>query len=122
MSKKQELISLIEDMNEKDLDKLIYLIKLKKTNNKDINIESTEEVKDIWNKSMILIKEELTEVSFNTWLKPIIPIDIEDETITLHVPNEFHLCIVRERYSKLIKTALHYVSDINFLLEYKVLK
>ena len=34
---------------------------------------------NIWNEVLNLIKVELTEVSFNTWLKTIKPITITDE-------------------------------------------
>ena len=43
----------------------------------------------IWEKTLHLIKAELTEVSFNTWIKVIEPISIENDVIILGTPNDF---------------------------------
>ncbi len=45
---------------------------------------------NIWTEVLNIIKVELTEVSFNTWLKTIKPIAItEDRVILAAPPNEF---------------------------------
>ncbi len=57
----------------------------------------------IWNEALALIKVELTEVSFNTWLKTINPVAITDDKIILAAPNEFTKGILEGRYLILIK-------------------
>ena len=47
-------------------------------------------VNEIWDKTLQLVKSELTEVSFNTWLKTIDPITINGNTLVLSVPNKFN--------------------------------
>ncbi len=71
-------------------------------------------IEDIWNKSLDLIKTELTEVSFNTWLKTIEPITINDNQLILGAPNEFTKSILEGRYSTLIKNAIKQVSKANY--------
>ena len=44
---------------------------------------------NIWNEVLNLMKVELTEVSFNTWLKTIEPVSISSDKIILAAPNEF---------------------------------
>ena len=44
---------------------------------------------NIWAEVLKLIKVELTEVSFNTWLKTIEPVSISDEKVILTAPNDF---------------------------------
>ena len=39
------------------------------------------QLKEIWEKTLNIIKGELTEVSFNTWIKSIKPISIDNDTL-----------------------------------------
>ncbi|WHH57248.1 chromosomal replication initiator protein DnaA [Petroclostridium sp. X23] len=61
---------------------------------------------EIWNKTQNMIKSEITEVGFNTWIKTIVPISISDREITLGVPNDFNKNIIMGRYYPLIQNAL----------------
>ncbi|HHV38364.1 MAG TPA: chromosomal replication initiator protein DnaA [Tepidimicrobium sp.] len=66
---------------------------------------------DIWNEVLDLIKVELTEVSFNTWLKTIKPMTIADGKIILAAPNEFTKGILEGRYLNLIESAIVQVTE-----------
>ncbi|HNR04380.1 MAG TPA: chromosomal replication initiator protein DnaA [Bacillota bacterium] len=66
---------------------------------------------EIWEKTLSVIKVELTEVSFNTWLKAIQPVSIKENLITFSVPDDFTKGILEARYSKLIKNALKQVTS-----------
>lgn len=78
------------------------------------------QITEIWEKTLNVIKVELTEVSFNTWLKAIQPISIRDNLVTFSVPDDFTKGILEARYSKLIKNALKQVTseyyDIRFII------
>lgn len=78
------------------------------------------QLSDLWDKTLNIIKAELTEVGFNTWIKCIEPISITQDTIFLSVPNDFTKSILEARYKDLISNALKLVSskkyDISFLL------
>lgn len=73
---------------------------------------------DIWNDSLNLIKTELTEVSFNTWLKTIEPININDNTIILGAPNEFTKGILESRYMNLIKNAVKQIQGKDYEIKF----
>ncbi|HCQ90033.1 MAG TPA: chromosomal replication initiator protein DnaA, partial [Clostridium sp.] len=45
------------------------------------------QVKELWEKTLNTLKGELTEVSFNTWIKSIEPISLENSNLRLGVPN-----------------------------------
>lgn len=121
-NKKQEIISLVQEMEEDELDKLLYFIEINKSNRPKKNIISDKNAKEIWKRASMVMKKELTEVSYNTWIKTIVPVIIEDDIFTLAVQNDFTLGIIEGRYSKLIDNALHYVTDRDFTLEYIVQK
>ena len=69
---------------------------------------------EIWDKTLDLIKVELTEVSFNTWLKAIQPVNLSDNLFTFSVPDDFTKGILEARYLTLIRNALKQVSSIYY--------
>ena len=73
---------------------------------------------NIWNEVLNLIKVELTEVSFNTWLKTIEPISISTNKVILAAPNEFTKGILVGRYLNLIKSALTQVTEQEFIIQF----
>lgn len=77
-------------------------------------------IAEVWEKTLDVIKVELTEVSFNTWLKAIQPISMKDNIIAFSVPDDFTKGILEARYVILIKNALKQVSseyyDIKFVI------
>ena len=75
------------------------------------------ELLDIWNKAIDIIKKELTEVSFNTWIRDINPIEINDNSFYISVKNDFAQSIVKERYGKLIKNALKIITNKDYNIE-----
>lgn len=77
-------------------------------------------IDEIWEKTLDVIKVELTEVSFNTWLKAIHPISIRDTVFFFSVPDDFTKGILEARYVTLIRNALKQVTneyyDIRFVI------
>ncbi len=71
-------------------------------------------ITEVWEKTLEVIKVELTEVSFNTWLKAIHPISMKDNLITFSVPDDFTKGILEARYVTLIKNALKQVTSEYF--------
>lgn len=61
---------------------------------------------DLWNKTLELLKTELTEISYNTWINSIEPLSLTANSINLGVPDEFNKGILESRYLKLIKNAV----------------
>ncbi|MFA5523719.1 MAG: chromosomal replication initiator protein DnaA [Tissierellales bacterium] len=77
-------------------------------------------LEDVWGSALKLIKNELTEVSFNTWLKTIEPITISDNYILLGAPNEFTKGILEARYLTLIKNAIRQITTIDFDIKFLI--
>lgn len=75
---------------------------------------------EMWEDTLELIKVELTEVSFNTWLKAIHPLKINDNVFTFSVPDDFTKGILEARYVTLIKNALKQITsnyyEIKFII------
>lgn len=75
---------------------------------------------EIWDKTLEIIKVELTEVSFNTWLKSITPLVMSDDTIIFHVPDDFTKGIIEARYATLIKNALAQVTSAEYNIKFTI--
>ncbi len=78
------------------------------------------QLNEIWEKTINIIKGELTEVSFNTWIKSITPVSIEGSNLKLGVPNDFTRGILNSRYKDLIENALKMITtqkyNVNFVI------
>lgn len=73
---------------------------------------------NIWKDVLKVIKVELTEVSYNTWLKTIIPISMNNRKIVLAAPNDFTKGILEGRYLNLIKNAIKEVTKEDFAIQF----
>lgn len=79
------------------------------------------QVREIWDKTLNTLKGELTEVSFNTWIKSIEPMSISDTTIRLGVPNNFTKDILENRYKDLIKNSIQAVFNKSYNIEFFII-
>jgi len=64
------------------------------------------QLSSIWQKTLDLLKFELTEISYNTWIKSIVPLSLNMDSIDLCVPSDFNKGIIESRYLELIKNAI----------------
>ena len=78
------------------------------------------QLNEMWLKILELLKNELTEISYNTWIKTIDPISINLNTINLAVPAEFNKGILESRYKELIKNAIKQATFKEYEVEFIV--
>jgi len=75
---------------------------------------------DLWDSTLEQLKTEVSEQVFNAWFIPITPISIDENKLTLGVPNEFFKDWVRERYLSLFNAYLNRIAnrkiDIDFVV------
>lgn len=78
------------------------------------------QVNEIWQRTLGLLKNELTEISFNTWIKTIDPMSLNSNTINLAVPADFNKGILESRYQTLIKNAIKQVTFKEYEVKFVV--
>ncbi|MDP4180189.1 MAG: chromosomal replication initiator protein DnaA [Bacillota bacterium] len=78
------------------------------------------QITDLWNKTLELLKTELTEISFNTWINSIEPLYLTTNSISLGVPDEFNKGILESRYSKLIMNAIKQLTYKEYLVNFVI--
>ncbi|MBD7916123.1 chromosomal replication initiator protein DnaA [Clostridium sp. Sa3CUN1] len=78
------------------------------------------DLQSLWAKTLNIIKGEMSEVSFNTWIKSCEPISISSNTIKISVPNSFTQDILEKRYKDLvvnsIEAACSKVYNVDFIV------
>lgn len=76
---------------------------------------------ELWEKVLSIIKGELTEVSFNTWIKSAVPLSISEDTFKIGVPNDFTKEILETRYRDLIIESINVASSKRYKLQFSIL-
>lgn len=76
----------------------------------------SNQITEVWQRTTELLRNELTEIGFNTWIQTIEPIALSGNTITLGVPADFNKGILESRYSTLIKNAIKQVTFKEYLI------
>lgn len=75
-------------------------------------------LKDLWKKTLDIIKDELSTVSYNTWIKSCEPISISEDTIKISVPNDFTQNILKQRYTSLLVNSVQTVCSKVYKFEF----
>jgi len=81
----------------------------------------SKNVDDLWTRALQYMKAQLSDVSFDTWIRAIQPLLLKDNEIVLSVPNEFTKNILQSRYIETIAGSLKEVAGapvhVKFILE-----
>lgn len=78
------------------------------------------DLKNLWEKTLDIIKSELSEVSFNTWIKSCEPISISSDTLKISVPNSFTQDILDKRYKDLVANSIKAVCSKLYTIEFVI--
>ena len=73
---------------------------------------------ELWEKALVLIRESMTEISFNTWIKTSLsPLKLEGNTLTLCAEINYMKTMISSRYASLIEDCLTRVAGEPIHLE-----
>lgn len=78
------------------------------------------DLKELWQKTLNIIKSEMSEVSFNTWIKSCEPISISSDTIKISVPNSFTQDILDKRYKDLVANSIKAICSKLYKIEFLI--
>ena len=71
------------------------------------------DVNKLWRRAMSLLEGEISEISLNTWIRPMEPISADQGVFLLSVPNDFHKTFV-DQYVPLIQNTLKSAFSTNY--------
>lgn len=87
-----------------------------------MNLNSMEvSCSTVWNDCLEIIKENVGEENFGTWFKPISPLRVDGDVLTIQVPSQFFYEWLEDNYVPVLKKAVHTVLGATGRLEYSVI-
>ena len=78
----------------------------------------TAGLNETWYQITKLLEEEMTSVSFSTWIETIVPVSFNKNNIILEVPSEFNLGIIKSRYKDLLHNAIKLITNRSLEIEF----
>ncbi len=76
---------------------------------------------DVWNNCLKIIKDNIGQQSYTTWFKPIIPLDLSDNILTIQVPSQFFYEFIEEHFIDLLKKTIKSELGTKGRLEYSII-
>ncbi len=80
----------------------------------------TEEYISVWDKCLDIIKSNVNTQSFKTWFEPIKPVNLNNSSLTIQVPNKFFYEWLEEHYVALLKMTIKSALGEKGKLEYQI--
>ncbi len=79
-------------------------------------------MESVWDKATKIIQEKISKQNFDTWIKPIKIVAMEDKCVQLAVPNRFFKDWLMDNYLTLIKNTLQSVIGMNVDIDFMLSK
>lgn len=80
-----------------------------------------KDCKSVWYNCLQLIKDKVGDQSFNTWFKPIVPVRLENDILTIQVPSQFFYEWLEEHYVDILREAIDKELGVTGKLEYSII-
>ncbi len=80
----------------------------------------SEQYQTVWEKCLIVIKDNVPSSSFKTWFEPIIPVKLNKQVLTIQVPSAFFYEYLEEQFIDILRKTLRMVLGNDAKLEYNV--
>lgn len=74
----------------------------------------------VWNNCLSIIRDNIPAVSFRTWFKPIVPLSLERNVLTIQVPSAFFYEYLEEHFIDIMKKTLRKELGQEAMLEYNI--
>jgi len=79
-------------------------------------------MKKIWPETLELLKTKISDQNISTWIKPINPVNISGNLLTVEVPNKFVKDWIKDNYKTIIEETLSMVGTVNYRIDIKINK
>ncbi|MFA5329993.1 MAG: DnaA/Hda family protein, partial [Prolixibacteraceae bacterium] len=74
----------------------------------------------VWDHCLSIIRDNVPSISFKTWFEPIVPVNLDEEVLTIQVPSPFFYEYLEEQYIDLLRKTLRKELGQGAKLEYVV--
>ena len=90
-------------------------------NGNETSLEISQDVTQFWKECLGLIKSNVPFITYNTWFLPIKPLENENSTLKIQVPNNFFIEWIEGHYNTLINKTIKQVLGNEGKLVYVIL-
>ena len=73
--------------------------------------------KDVWNRALLILEQDLNQTSFNSWIKMMIPMKMENDTAYFCVATVFLKKLIDQKFKENVETALSDVMGFNVAVQ-----
>ena len=73
-----------------------------------------------WKNCLLKIKENVSQMTYNTWFLPIKPVDLQNSTLKVQIPSQFFWEWIEEHFNDLISNTIKEVLGDNARLTYVI--
>ena len=80
-----------------------------------------KENQELWNKTLLYIRSRIEDTAFQTWFDGVKINNVDEESLTLIVPNRFHYEWLESKYRHLINDAIKSTFEKSLIVNYSVL-
>ena len=80
-----------------------------------------KDCKAVWDRCLHTIRDNVNQQSFKTWFKPITPVSLQDDALTVQVPNKFFCEWLEEHYVGILKKSIKKELGASGQLKYQIL-
>ncbi len=81
----------------------------------------SDNIQEIWENCLKVIKDNVSPQSFQTWFAPIIPLKLDNQILTIQVPSQFFYEWLEEHYITLLRHTVRKTIGPNGRLEYSII-
>lgn len=78
-------------------------------------------VANLWNKCLNVIKDNVSDITYQTWFSPITPLSLDENVFTIQVPSQFFYEYLEDKFVDLLRMTLHREIGPNTILNYRII-
>lgn len=79
------------------------------------------DIQKVWDSCLEDIRSNINDRSFRTWFRPIVPVALKENVLTVQLPNEFFYDYLEKHYLGILKSTIRKELGPKARLEYKIL-
>jgi chromosomal replication initiator protein len=85
-----------------------------------VNTNFSKDISETWKECLRVIKDNVSQMTYNTWFLPIKPLEMSDSILKVQLPSQFFWEWIDEHFNTLITKTIHEVLGPNAKLAYVI--
>ncbi len=74
---------------------------------------------NIWEKALDILKDEISQIAYNTYIEVMVPRLIDKNTVCFLSPSSYYIDICKKRYLELIRNTLKYLTSVDYQITFE---